>query len=68
MPVDAAPLKEVPPSMLGLFVLLRTAETPLALPLVGVTPLSLEAATRHRVPLFVSHFSTCKHADEWRKS
>lgn len=54
--------------MLGLFVLLRTAETPLALPLVGVTPLSLEAATRHRVPLFVSHFSTCKHADEWRKS
>lgn len=68
MPVDAKPLDREPPNDGGVFVLLRTnGEAPLALPLVGLTALSLESATRAKVPLFVSHFSTCPNADEWRK-
>lgn len=68
MPVDAEPLDREPPNDGGCFVLLRTnGEAPLALPLVGLTALSLESATRNKVPLFVSHFSTCPNANEWRK-
>ncbi len=69
IPIDGTPLRELPERELGIFVLLRRSGSPdpLAMPLVGVGPLSLQAARDHQVPLFVSHFATCPHADEHRR-
>lgn len=42
-------------------------DPPLALIVSGLGDESRDAARRHHVPLYLSHFARCPHAAEWRR-
>jgi hypothetical protein len=62
MPVDAEPSEKG-----NLVLFSRGEQKPLVLSLTNLNDKARDAAKRHGVPLYVSHFFTCPQADAWRR-
>lgn len=59
------PLDAVPDAARGNVVV--AGDPPLAITVSGINDEAREAARRHHVPLYLSHFASCPQSDEWRK-